>query len=270
MALFNAFLNTKGSGGQEYPTFAWPGNQASGGASFYQTTIGLDYSGPQIFCGGKVHGSVYMDFAGGSGTPLDLGFRLRTGRDRNRLGEPKHHGRPGKSHLRAARACFAGASGVRAPDRRGQSVALDSAGALRAEDPFHGPNRRTRAIRRGADQRIFSPTSRAAGRAAPEPARPGLEGRFEFYHRFQGNSQDGAAASKSRPDSTPALRTWRAHPSRPICSRSIGSPIRWRSWNSPAHFSAGKTWLRWAVSKVTRSCPRASPSPYIARADGAN
>ena len=34
MALFNAFLNSKGSGGQQYPTFAWPTNQASGGASF--------------------------------------------------------------------------------------------------------------------------------------------------------------------------------------------------------------------------------------------
>jgi cell division protein FtsB len=56
MALFNTFLNSQGSGGQQYPTFAWPGNQASGGGSFYQTTIGLDYSGPQIFGGGKVHG----------------------------------------------------------------------------------------------------------------------------------------------------------------------------------------------------------------------
>jgi len=79
MALFNAFLNSKGSGGMEYPTFAWPQNQASGGGSFYQTTIGLDYSGPEVFGGGKVHGNVYMDFAGGSGTPLNLGFRLRTG-----------------------------------------------------------------------------------------------------------------------------------------------------------------------------------------------
>jgi hypothetical protein len=47
MALFNAFLNSKGSGGQQYPTFAWPGTQASGGGSFYQTTLGLEYSGPQ-------------------------------------------------------------------------------------------------------------------------------------------------------------------------------------------------------------------------------
>src|SRR5450755_3999015 len=79
MALFNGFLNSKGSGGQQYPTFAWLGRQASGGGSFYQTTLGLEYSGPQTFLGGNIHGSVYMDFAGGSGSPLDLGFRLRTG-----------------------------------------------------------------------------------------------------------------------------------------------------------------------------------------------
>jgi len=28
-------------------------------------------------------------------------------------------------------------------------------------------------------------------RDSPEPARPGIEGRFEFYHRLQGSSQDG-------------------------------------------------------------------------------
>jgi ribosomal protein L29 len=42
MALFNAFRNSKGSGGQEYPLFAWPGSLASGGGSLRQTTIGLE------------------------------------------------------------------------------------------------------------------------------------------------------------------------------------------------------------------------------------
>jgi hypothetical protein len=79
MALFNGFLNSQGSGGQQYPLFAWPGNQSNAGASFYQTTLGLEFSGPQTFLGGKVYGNVYMDFAGGTGTPQDLGFRLRTG-----------------------------------------------------------------------------------------------------------------------------------------------------------------------------------------------
>ena len=79
MALFNAFRNSEGSGGQQYPLFAWPERQASGGGSFYQSTIGLEYMGPQSFLGGSVHGSVYMDFAGGTGAPLDQDFRLRTG-----------------------------------------------------------------------------------------------------------------------------------------------------------------------------------------------
>ena len=79
MVLFNSFLNSQGSGGLQYPTYAWPNNEASGGGSFRQTTIGLQYSGPQTFLGGSVNGSVYMDFWGGSGTSLDQDFRIRTG-----------------------------------------------------------------------------------------------------------------------------------------------------------------------------------------------
>jgi hypothetical protein len=78
MALFNAFLNSKGSGGEQYPLFAWPGSEPSGGGSLRQTTIGLDFSGPQTFLGGKVLGSVYMDFWGGSGESLDQDVRMRT------------------------------------------------------------------------------------------------------------------------------------------------------------------------------------------------
>ena len=79
MALFNSFLNSKGSGGDQYPTFAWMGSHGSGGATVRQTTIGLDYSGPQTFLGGSVHGSLYMDFWGGTGGSLDQDFRIRTG-----------------------------------------------------------------------------------------------------------------------------------------------------------------------------------------------
>jgi hypothetical protein len=79
MALFNTFLNSQGSGGQQYPTFAWLGSEPSGGGTLRQTTIGLDYSGPQSFLGGSVHGSVYMDFWGGTGSSVDQYFRLRTG-----------------------------------------------------------------------------------------------------------------------------------------------------------------------------------------------
>jgi hypothetical protein len=191
MALFNTFLNSQGSGGQQYPTFAWPGNQSIGGASIYQTTIGLEYSGPQIFGDGKVHGSVYMDFGGGSGTPQDLGFRLRTGEIEIDW--------PNQSIL----------AGVESPifaPREPTSLAqvevapLAAAGNLwawtpqvRFEQKIHFTDQTGLLAQIGAVQTSeVSPYQQNPQNAPPpEPARPGLEGRFEFYHRFQGNSQDG-------------------------------------------------------------------------------
>lgn len=77
MALFNAYRNSESSGGYAFPTAAATGG-ASGGATFRQTVIGLDYFGPQTFGGGKISGSVVMDFFGGSGQSLDQLLRLRT------------------------------------------------------------------------------------------------------------------------------------------------------------------------------------------------
>lgn len=77
MVLFNSFLNSSGSGGQEYSTIALPGETRSGGAGVRQTILGLDYSGPTVFGDGKVSGSVRMDFWSGS-APLNMEFRLRT------------------------------------------------------------------------------------------------------------------------------------------------------------------------------------------------
>jgi hypothetical protein len=78
MVLFNSFLDSSGSGGQEYPIAAMEGGQGNGGATFRQTILGLDYDGPTVFGGGKVSGSMRMDFWSGSGSSLDQEFRLRT------------------------------------------------------------------------------------------------------------------------------------------------------------------------------------------------
>ena len=79
MALFNTFLNSRNNGGSQYPVIATPGLARNGGAAFRQTVIGLDFRGPQTVWGGKLHGSVFMDFFGGSGQLLDQSVRLRTG-----------------------------------------------------------------------------------------------------------------------------------------------------------------------------------------------
>jgi hypothetical protein len=80
MALFNAYLNSTYNGGAQYSTIAslLPGLDR-GGATMRQTVIGLEYRGPTTIWDGKVHGSVFMDFFGGSGQLLDQLMRLRTG-----------------------------------------------------------------------------------------------------------------------------------------------------------------------------------------------
>lgn len=77
MALFNSYRNSSNAGGAAFPTVA-AASGSSGGATFRQTIIGLDYDGPTIVGGGKVHGSAQMDFYGGSGSLLDQTFRIRT------------------------------------------------------------------------------------------------------------------------------------------------------------------------------------------------
>jgi hypothetical protein len=185
MALFNGFLNSRGSGGQEYPTFAWPGNQSSGGGSFYQTTLGLEYSGPQTFLGGSVHGNVYMDFAGGSGTPLDLGFRLRTGEieidwaDRSiMVGQESPIFAP-REPASLAQVEFAPLSGA------GNLWAWMPQVRFEQKIRFTGETG-VRAQFGAVETSEISPYQQSGPYTpVPEPARPGIEGRFEFYHRFQ-------------------------------------------------------------------------------------
>jgi hypothetical protein len=79
MALFNAFLNSRATGGPGVPTAApVQGDALSGGASLRQTVLGLDFRGPEIFDGGSIHGFVNMDFFGASGDPYGGSFRIRT------------------------------------------------------------------------------------------------------------------------------------------------------------------------------------------------
>src|SRR5258706_3164070 len=82
MLLFNAYTNGRNSGGQEYPTTAalLPAGQrgtSTDGATLRQSILGLQFQGPEVFGGGKVSGSLYMDFWGGSGTALNQLVRLR-------------------------------------------------------------------------------------------------------------------------------------------------------------------------------------------------
>src|SRR5579885_78481 len=75
IALFNTYLNSKQGGGAEYPTIASAPGAATGGDTLRQTVLGLEYQGPETFAGGRVKGSLYMDFFP-AGTQA---LRIRTG-----------------------------------------------------------------------------------------------------------------------------------------------------------------------------------------------
>ena len=79
MLLFNAFRNGTYSGATlTDPVVA---SSAQGqhltGATFRQTVLGLRFFGPELPGGGKVSGSVYMDFSSGANQPNNNLFRLR-------------------------------------------------------------------------------------------------------------------------------------------------------------------------------------------------
>jgi hypothetical protein len=214
MALFNVFRNSKGSAGEQYPLYAWPGRTASGGGSLRQTTIGLDYSGPQTFLGGRVHGSVYMDFWGGSGAGLDQDFRLRTGeiqidwKDRGILAGVESP-------------IFA----PRQPDSLAQVAYAPLSGAgnlwlwipqVRFEQQFHFSENSGLRAQVGVVQTSESGSYQGEP-AGVEPARPGIEGRFELFH----GSPDGP-----RIEFAPGFHTSSTH----VLGHSVASRVFSLDW----------------------------------------
>jgi hypothetical protein len=79
MALFNASVNGRYNGNAENPLVAsfTPGDE-TGDGTLRQSTLGFLYNGPETFLGGKISGSLYTDFFGGSTASLNHLLRLRT------------------------------------------------------------------------------------------------------------------------------------------------------------------------------------------------
>ncbi len=79
MALFNAFTNSVPTGGAENPVVVPPAaGGVTDGATMRQSIVGLEFSGPRTIAGGKLSGSLFMDFYGGSSFTLNHLVRLRT------------------------------------------------------------------------------------------------------------------------------------------------------------------------------------------------
>jgi hypothetical protein len=177
MALFNAFLNSKQNGGAEYPVVASATGAGTAGATIRQTIVGLDFRGPATIWGGKVQGSFYMDFFAGA---ANSAMRIRTGsievdwKSRSILmglekpifnpREPSSLAQVGISPLTGAGNLWLWLPQVRAE----QDFHFDAATGLRAQMGV-------------VQTREIGPY---AGTATAEAARPGLEGRFNFFHNL--------------------------------------------------------------------------------------
>jgi hypothetical protein len=177
MALFNAFLNSKQSGGNDYPVVAAAPGAGHDGATVRQTIIGLEFGGPRTIWGGKVNGSVYMDFFAGA---TNSAMRVRTAsieiawKDRSVMAglekpifnprEPSSLAQVGISPLTGAGNLWLWLPQVRFD----QDVRFSATSGVRAQV--------------GAVQtREIGPY---VGAVVPEAARPAAEGRVNFYHKL--------------------------------------------------------------------------------------
>jgi hypothetical protein len=177
MALFNAFMNSKQSGGVDYPVVAAATGAGHDGATVRQSIVGLEFQDPSAVGGGKVHGSVYMDFFAGANNNA---FRIRTASVQIDW----------KSRTLAA--------GLEKPifnPREPSSLAqvgispLTGAGNLwlwlpqaRFEQELHFAG--STGVRAQVGVVQTRELGAYAGNITAEAARPGVEGRFNFFHRL--------------------------------------------------------------------------------------
>jgi len=182
MALFNAFMDSRQSGGSQYPVVATNPGAGEAGATLRQTILGLEFRGPATIGGGKVSGSVYMDFFPSlTGTTQVL--RLRTGSIRidwkSRsvmvgIEKPIFNPREPSSLAQVGVSPLTGAGNLWLwiPQARfEQDFRFGPADGLRA---------RFGAVQTQQTNSFISNNPSATA----EAARPGLEGRFEIYHNF--------------------------------------------------------------------------------------
>ena len=182
--LVNAFANSRQNGGLDYPTAAQPNGSNRGGATVRQTVIGLEYFGPQTFLGGKVHGALFMDFYQGA-APLTEWIRLRTGTIQVDWGtrhvkvgvdKPIFNPRDPDSLAQVGVSPLTGTGNlwIWMPQLKfQQDWLMTSSSGVRAQIGV-------------VQTREVSPYGPAPTSAKVEGVRPGIEGRFEAYHNFDG------------------------------------------------------------------------------------
>jgi hypothetical protein len=186
MVLFNAFLNGRANNGSEYPTLAaLTSNSSAGGATVSQSIVGMKFQGPEIFGGGHISGSAFLDGWGGTpSNPLNHLIRLRTatveidwknttilaGQDKPIVSprEPNSLAQVAVSPLTGAGNLWLWSPQVRVDQRFafGRQTGLTAQlGVYETSEPSYAA--------RGGDNPALA--------SAPRPA---LEGRFELWRKF--------------------------------------------------------------------------------------
>jgi hypothetical protein len=181
MVLFNSFWTGRGAGGAANPTVAALTRGAvDAGGTFRQSVVGIKFDGPTIAGGGKISGSAYVDFFGGTGGTLNQMLRVRVASvdaawknttlsvalDKPILAprEPDSLAQVGVSPLTAAGNLWLWQPQVRVEQR----FAFGDQAGLRAQ----------LGVYQTAETGTGLATEYPAGVAA---ARPALQGRFEFW-----------------------------------------------------------------------------------------
>jgi hypothetical protein len=197
MALFNASVNGRFNGNAENPLFAslTPG-EMTGDGTLRQTTLGLLFNGAQTFLNGKISGSVYMDFFGGSTSSLDHLVRLRTaainidwkntsvmfGQDKPIISprDPDSLAQVGYAPLSGAGNLWLWQPQARVEQRFsfGENTGLGAQAAVFV----------TSSLDYASDPSLYGGPS-VYTESQTEYSRPGAEGRLELWHRWGGTER---------------------------------------------------------------------------------
>jgi len=194
MALLNLYRNGAHANGQDTPTTAsrTPG-RATAAATFRQTVIGLEFRGPQSIFGARVSGSIFGDFYEGNTENVQYpNARLRTaevllewrsrslmfGQEKTLVGlrDPNSLSYSGVSPMTAAGNLWRWQPQVRLEQRFELAPSTKLRGQL--------------AVVQTAEESGGNP-----GTLTIERRRPGVEGRIEFAHEFEGERRLELAAA---------------------------------------------------------------------------
>jgi hypothetical protein len=177
MALFNAFMNSKTSGGSDYPVVAAAPGSGHDGATVRQSIIGLEFAGAPALWGGHAHGSIYTDFFAGATNSamrirtVEVGIDWKTRSVAAGLEKPIFNPREPASLSQVGISPLTGAGNLwlwLPQVRVEQEFRFNSTTGLRAQIGV-------------VQTREIGPYE---GTVTPEAARPGAEGRFNFHHSF--------------------------------------------------------------------------------------